>query len=82
MLNGVGNGLTIPGGTAAALSVRADLAGTAAGLIGAAQLGVGAAASVVVGHFVTLWPPSLVWLIFVFVLLGWVSLTMLVGSRK
>ncbi len=82
MLNGIGNGLTIPGGTAAALSVRADLAGTAAGLVGATQLGVGAAASVLVGHAVTVWAPSLVWLLFAFVLLGWACLAGFVGRAK
>ena len=69
MLNGVGNGMTIPGGTAAALSVRPDLAGTAAGLVGATQLGIGAAASILVGHFVTIWPQSLAWNFLLFVLL-------------
>ena len=38
----IGNGLTMPSVTANALSVRPDLAGTASGLLGAAQLGVGA----------------------------------------
>ena len=38
----IGNGLTMPSVTASALSVRPDLAGTASGLLGAAQLGVGA----------------------------------------
>jgi DHA1 family bicyclomycin/chloramphenicol resistance-like MFS transporter len=61
-LNAVGNGLTIPGGTASALSVRPDLAGAAAGLAGAMQLGAGALASIVVGYTVTLWPASLAWL--------------------
>lgn len=59
-LNAVGNGLSIPGGMASALSVRPDLAGTAAGLAGATQLSVGALASLVVGYTVPLWPPSLV----------------------
>jgi DHA1 family bicyclomycin/chloramphenicol resistance-like MFS transporter len=38
----IGNGLTMPSVTASALSVRPELAGTASGLLGAAQLGVGA----------------------------------------
>lgn len=59
-LNGVANGLAIPGATAAALSVRPDLAGTAAGLAGATQLGTGALAAFLVGDLVTRWPPSLV----------------------
>ena len=60
-LNAVGNGLTIPGGTALALSVRPELAGTAAGLIGATQLGLGALGSV--DRSATscpLWPSALV----------------------
>jgi DHA1 family bicyclomycin/chloramphenicol resistance-like MFS transporter len=44
------------------LSVRPDLAGAAAGLAGAMQLGAGALASIVVGYTVTLWPASLAWL--------------------
>jgi MFS transporter, DHA1 family, multidrug resistance protein len=61
-VNAIGNGMTIPGGMASALSVRPDLAGTAAGLTGATQLGVGALASMVVGYTVPLWPASLVYL--------------------
>lgn len=43
------NGLTIPNSTAAALSVRPDLAGAASGISGALQIGIGAALSVIVG---------------------------------
>jgi DHA1 family bicyclomycin/chloramphenicol resistance-like MFS transporter len=78
MLNGAGNGLTIPGATALALSVRPHLAGTAAGLLGALQLGLGALASVLAGRLVTIWPPSLVVLILGYVLLGWLALAALV----
>jgi len=73
-LNAVGNGMTIPGGTALALSVRPDLAGTAAGIVGATQLGLGALGSIVVGHTAPWWPPSLVMLMLVCVLAGWGSL--------
>jgi DHA1 family bicyclomycin/chloramphenicol resistance-like MFS transporter len=58
-LNAVGNGLTIPGGTASALSVRPDLAGTAAGLVGAGQLGFGAVGAIAIGYAVASWPPAL-----------------------
>ncbi len=58
MLNGVGNGLTIPNLTASALSVRPDLAGAAAGLTGFIQLGVGAAAAYASGALTPLWPPA------------------------
>lgn len=60
MLNAVANGLTIPGATAASLSVRPELAGTAAGLAGAAQLGFGALIAFAVGSAVSVWPPALV----------------------
>ncbi|HEX8662578.1 MAG TPA: multidrug effflux MFS transporter [Beijerinckiaceae bacterium] len=72
--NAVGNGLTIPGGTALALSVRPDLAGTAAGIVGATQLGLGALGSVIVGHTVLAWPPSLVAIMLACVLTGWAAL--------
>lgn len=39
---GIGNGLTLSNANAGALSVRPDLAGTAAGLTGALSLGIGA----------------------------------------
>jgi DHA1 family bicyclomycin/chloramphenicol resistance-like MFS transporter len=79
--NGIGNGLIIPSATAAALSVRPELAGTAAGLSGAAQLGFGAASAVLAGHLVTLWPQSLVVVMMACILLGWVSLRLLVWRR-
>jgi DHA1 family bicyclomycin/chloramphenicol resistance-like MFS transporter len=52
------NGLALPGATAAAISVRPDLAGAGAGLSGALQLGLGAFLTWVVGHSVgtTVWP--------------------------
>jgi MFS transporter, DHA1 family, multidrug resistance protein len=72
--NAVGNGMTIPGGTALALSFRPDLAGTAAGIVGATQLGLGALGSVIVGHTAPLWPPSLAGLMLVCVFAGWGAL--------
>lgn len=53
-----GHGLVLPGATAAAVSVRPDLAGAAAGLSGALQLGISAALAWLVGHFMsdTAWP--------------------------
>lgn len=59
-LNAVGNGLTLPGATAAALSIRPDVAGTAAGITGAFQLGLGALMAFIVGATVVVWPPALV----------------------
>jgi DHA1 family bicyclomycin/chloramphenicol resistance-like MFS transporter len=65
-VNAIGNGLTIPGATAEALSARPELAGSAAGLLGAVQLGISAALTVLISWLVTLWPQSmnvLVWLL-------------------
>ena len=69
-LSAIGNGLTIPGATAAALSVRPDLAGTAAGISGAAQLGMGAIGAVVTGLVVELYAPSVVILMLICTLVG------------
>ncbi|WP_349368556.1 multidrug effflux MFS transporter [Salinarimonas sp.] len=73
MLNAVANGLTIPGATAAALSVRPNLAGTAAGLAGAAQLGTGALAAFVVGDLVVRWAPALVVIMLGCTLIGFLA---------
>ena len=73
-LNAVGNGLSIPGGMASALSVRPDLAGTAAGLAGATQLGIGALSAMVVGYMVPIWPPSLIMLMLLAATAGCLSL--------
>lgn len=48
---GVGNGLTLPGANAGAMSVRPDLAGTAAGLAASLTLGGAALVSSVAGLF-------------------------------
>ena len=45
----LGNGMTQPNAIAAAISVRPNLAGTASGLIGAAQMGCGALMTVLCG---------------------------------
>ncbi len=52
VLFAVGNGFSIPTGVAGAVSVNPKLAGTASGLAGFLQMGLGAAASAVVGHLV------------------------------
>ncbi len=74
MLNGVGNGLTIPTLTAAALSVRPDLAGAASGLTGFTQLSLGAAAAYISGLVTPNWPPG-----FLLLMLAATSLAMLLG---
>jgi DHA1 family bicyclomycin/chloramphenicol resistance-like MFS transporter len=45
----LGNGMTQPNAVAAAVSVRPNLAGTASGLVGATQMGFGAAMTVLCG---------------------------------
>lgn len=71
--NAVGNGLTLPGATAAALSVRPDAAGTSAGVAGALQLGFGAMVSVGTGIIVPIWPLSLVALMLFCVVAGYAA---------
>lgn len=81
-LNAVGNGFTLPSATAAALSVNPERAGTAAGLAGAMQLGAGALIAFVTGHAVVAWPPSLIAIMFVCVVAGFVALRWGRGERK
>jgi len=55
---GVGNGMVIPNGVAGAISVKPDMAGTAAGLSGCLQMGCGALAAPLVGALMgsSVWP--------------------------
>lgn len=53
MLVGLANGLSLPNATAAAISIRPELAGTASGLTGFLQMMVGALASFIVGQVQT-----------------------------
>jgi DHA1 family bicyclomycin/chloramphenicol resistance-like MFS transporter len=72
-ISAIGNGLTLPGATAAALSARPELAGSAAGLAGAIQLGSGALAAALISSLVAHWPPALMammWLMLVVALLA------------
>lgn len=72
-ISAIGNGLTLPGATAAALSARPELAGSAAGLSGAIQLGSGALAAALISALVAHWPPALMammWLMLVVALLA------------
>jgi DHA1 family bicyclomycin/chloramphenicol resistance-like MFS transporter len=57
----LGNGLTIPNGTAGAISVDARLTGAAAGWSGFTQMACGAAASQLVGSLQDGWPFALFW---------------------
>ncbi len=50
---GLGNGITVPGSNAGAMSVRPDLAGSAAGLSGALVVAVGAILTAATGNLVT-----------------------------
>ncbi|CUA87845.1 drug resistance transporter, Bcr/CflA subfamily [Chelatococcus sambhunathii] len=60
VVNAVGNGLTMPGATAGALSARPEAAGTAAGVAGALQLGLGALVSFITGAAVVAAPTALI----------------------
>lgn len=73
-VNAFGNGLTIPGSTAAALSAKPELAGSAAGLLGALQLGSGALATVAISWLVTLWPQALTVMMWLMTAIGLLSL--------
>jgi len=69
----IGNGLTMPSTTASALSVRPELAGTASGLLGAGQLGIGAVVALITAYALgaTAWPMILI--------MGVSTLLMLIG---
>ncbi|MGB8315317.1 MAG: multidrug effflux MFS transporter [Aestuariivirga sp.] len=56
-----GNGLTIPNGTAGAISVDPRMTGAAAGWSGFTQMGFGAAASQLVGSLQNTWPFAVFW---------------------
>ncbi|HEY5793443.1 MAG TPA: MFS transporter, partial [Bosea sp. (in: a-proteobacteria)] len=73
-LNAIGNGMTIPGSTAEALSARPELAGSAAGLMGAIQLGLSALVTVLISWLVTIWPPALVLLMWLLTAAGLVAI--------
>ncbi len=51
LIVGVGNGMSLPSANAGAVSVRADLAGSASGLTGCLQVGGGAALSFLAAYF-------------------------------
>ncbi|MGL4324829.1 MAG: multidrug effflux MFS transporter [Beijerinckiaceae bacterium] len=81
MLVSAGNGLTIPCGMAAALSVRPDAAGAASGVAGAAQLGFGAFLSFAMGSAVESWPRSLVVIMFACAVVGMLAQLLLRSGR-
>jgi DHA1 family bicyclomycin/chloramphenicol resistance-like MFS transporter len=60
-LSALGNGLTIPNGTAGAISVDPRLTGAAAGWSGFLQMACGAAASQLVGSLQDGWPLAVFW---------------------
>lgn len=69
---GMGNGMVLPSANAGMISVRPHLAGSAAGLGGAMQIGGGAALSVLAGHLLTpqSGPFPLLWLMLAAGILG------------
>jgi DHA1 family bicyclomycin/chloramphenicol resistance-like MFS transporter len=72
-LAAVGNGLTIPNGTAGAISVNPRVTGSAAGWAGFAQMACGAAASQVVGSLQDGYPLAIFWFMAVASILALVS---------
>jgi DHA1 family bicyclomycin/chloramphenicol resistance-like MFS transporter len=80
-VNAIGNGLTIPGSTAEALSARPELAGSAAGLMGAIQLGISAVMTILISWLVTLWPQSLLAMIWLLIAAGLFSLRFTGAAR-
>lgn len=56
ILSGAGNGMALPGSNAGAMSVRPDLSGTAAGLIGALIVAVGAIITAFTGPMIAAVP--------------------------
>jgi DHA1 family bicyclomycin/chloramphenicol resistance-like MFS transporter len=68
-----GNGLTIPNGTAGAISVDPQLTGAAAGWSGFTQMAFGALASQLVGSLQGQWPQALFWGMAVLSILSLVS---------
>ncbi len=81
-LSALGNGLTIPGSTAAALSAKPELAGSAAGLMGAAQLGLGALCTIAISALVPLWPQALVVLMWLLTGIGLVAASLKSGGAR
>ncbi len=63
---GFGNGLTLPNGTAAAISVEPRMTGAAAGMAGFTQMVVGSSASQIVGSFQDTAPLLVFWLMAAF----------------
>jgi MFS transporter, DHA1 family, multidrug resistance protein len=57
----LGNGLTIPNATAGAISVNASMVGTAAGLAGFLQMGIGAGSAQLVGILQDAAPFAVFW---------------------
>ncbi|MEN5082272.1 multidrug effflux MFS transporter [Bosea sp. TWI1241] len=72
--NAIGNGLTIPGATAEALSARPELAGSAAGLSGALQLGSSALAAVLVSALVVVWPQVMMLMMWLLIAIAMLAL--------
>jgi DHA1 family bicyclomycin/chloramphenicol resistance-like MFS transporter len=58
----LGNGLTIPNGTAGAISVDTSMVGAAAGLAGFLQMGIGAGSAQLVGVLQDAEPFAVFWI--------------------
>jgi DHA1 family bicyclomycin/chloramphenicol resistance-like MFS transporter len=79
---GAGNGLVLPSGIAGAVSVKPDLAGAAAGLVGSLQIGFGALVAPLVGAALetTVWP--LITIMTVCSLLAIAAFGLVAGQRR
>ncbi|MEL6207130.1 MAG: MFS transporter [Pseudomonadota bacterium] len=74
---GFGNGLTMPSSNSGALSARPDLAGSAAGLLGALNVGTGAALTAIAGALLSWHPtPALLLALMLAVSLGALGITL------
>ncbi len=81
ILSGVGNGMALPGSNAGAMSVRPDLAGSAAGLTGALIVAVGAILTALTGSIIAL-KPTPVGLLSMMLFTAVLSLLSAVWARK
>ena len=76
----IGNGFSMPNGFAGAVSVDPSRAGTASGLSGALQMGIGAVLMTVVGHTLSDTPLPVIVIMLVGAICAW--LAHLHGMRK
>jgi MFS transporter, DHA1 family, multidrug resistance protein len=74
LITSLGNGLLLPNAVAGAISVNSKATGTAAGVVGFLQMGLGAIASFVTGQITMGSPVPMATVMFAFALAGWIAL--------